>query len=376
MIARGNYVRIKMPAQSLKRNAKEGYEGVTFENMLRDYFSCGMITIESTGDVVACNPEAERMLRLDHAEKISLENFPRAVATVIREVLRTGKAAHDCRVSFIAAAADFVALSVTVLPVSNRKNSALVVSIRDYSTAAKFDQILRRLDRLSSIGTLSAGLAHEIRNALVAVKTFVDLLLEKNQDAELSETVRREIGRMDSIVSQMLKFTSPLQAELSRIHVHDSLEHSLRMTQSRIGARPITIQREFQAADDLLMGDDRQLEQAFLNLLFNAVESIGADGAVRVSTDLVDAEDGKLRDGGQRAQHLRIRISDTGAGIAPENLPRIFEPFFTTKPRGTGLGLAITRQIIEEHRGSIQVESRPGTGSTFTILFPGAPPGN
>jgi two-component system nitrogen regulation sensor histidine kinase GlnL len=365
-----------MPAQSLKRNAKAGYEGVTFENMLRDYFSCGMLTLDSDGDVVACSPEAERMLRLCPAKKLSLKNFPAAVASIIGETLRTGKASSDRRITFVAGPADSVTLSVTVMPVSKRKDSGVVVWLREFSAAAKFDQILRRLDRLSSIGTLSAGLAHEIRNALVAVKTFVDLLLEKNQDAELSETVRREIGRMDSIVGQMLKFTSPFQAELSRIHVHDSLEHSLRMTQSRVGARPITLQREFRASDDLLMGDDRQLEQAFLNLLFNAIESIGADGAVTISTDLVGAENGKPHDGQRHTRQLRIRISDTGAGIAPENLTRIFEPFFTTKPRGTGLGLAITRQIIEEHRGSIHVESQVGIGSTFTIIFPAATPAN
>jgi len=119
----------------------------------------------------------------------------------------------------------------------------------------------------------------------------------------------------------------------------------------------------------VLDGDSYQLEQAFVNLLLNAVEAINVNGSLTVTTESIADGEGQLREGESR-RWMRIRISDTGAGITSENMGRLFEPFFTTKLNGTGLGLAVTRRIIEEHNGTIQVESQPGQGTTFTLLLP------
>ena len=139
------------------------------------------------------------------------------------------------------------------------------------------------------------------------------------------------------------------------------LELSLHMIQSRINSKLISVARDFRATENAIPGDAAQLEQAFLNLLLNAVDAIGEEGTLSLGTELLETENGR---------QVCIRIADTGAGISAENLPRIFEPFFTTKQRGTGLGLAITRRIIEEHTGDIRVESEPGKGTTFTIRLP------
>jgi two-component system nitrogen regulation sensor histidine kinase GlnL len=233
---------------------------------------------------------------------------------------------------------------------------------------------LRRLDRLASVGTLSAGMAHEIKNALVAVKTFVDLLLERNRDAELVEIVRREMGRVDSIVGQMLRFTAPAQPVFSTVSLHKILDHSLRLIQHRAASGLISFDRQFRASSDLLHADDYQLEQAFVNLFLNAVEAINSNGTLTVATNLTaNPGGGQLREGGSAPQLFRIRIADTGVGIPPENMGRIFEPFFTTKQNGTGLGLPVTRRIIEEHGGVIRVESQPGKGTIFTVLLPASP---
>ena len=367
-----------MPTQSLS-GAKAGYEGTAFENMLRDCFSCGVITVDFEGTITSLNPEAERALHLPAPSKqsLSIESLPPQIASIIREVLKTGKTAANRKIVVTSIKKDPATLSVTARPVSGKKGNGVVALLNDFSAAAKLEQNLLRLDRLASVGTLSAGLAHEIKNALVAVKTFVDLLLEKNQDDELCETVRREIGRMDSIVTHMLKYAAPSRPAFAKVRLHEILEHSLRMMQPRIGAKLISLNRDFRAREDWLTGDDNQLEQAFLNLLFNAVDALGEEGALTVSTDLVDAETPTgLRDGNKTGRQLCIRISDTGAGIPPENLREIFEPFFTTKPRGNGLGLAVTRRIIEEHKGIIRVESRPGKGTAFTILLPAGTQGS
>src|SRR5262249_20356588 len=158
------------------------------------------------------------------------------------------------------------------------KNGRVVVLLKDFSSTKKLEHNLQRLDRLASAGTLSAGMAHEIRNAFVAVKTFIDLLLEKNKDDELAELVRHEMKRVDSIVSQMLKFSGPAQPAFASVSLHKVLDRSLRLAQHRVEGRLIVFERQFQAESDSMKGDDNQLEQAFVNLLLNAVEAINAAG--------------------------------------------------------------------------------------------------
>ena len=241
----------------------------------------------------------------------------------------------------------------------------VVAVLHDLTPARELEQRMRHLDCLASIGTLSASMAHEIKNALVAVKTFLDLLIQQNKDAELAGVVSREISRVDSIVSQMLRFAGPAKPTFSTIHLHDLLEHSLRVVQPQLKAKNLRLAKSLAASPDFFRGDNYQLEQALLNLVFNAIEAMSPKGLLSIATDLVPAT-------ATGPAQLRLRITDTGLGIPAENIPRLFDPFFTTKTKGTGLGLSITRRIIHEHDGSIAVESQVNTGTTFTILFPAA----
>lgn len=221
---------------------------------------------------------------------------------------------------------------------------------------------MQRLDQLANLGLLSAGMAHEIKNGMVAIKTFVDLLLEKNQDTELGEVVRTELQRINAIVTQMLRFAAPGQATFHPVPVQEVLERSLRLLRPQMSGKLIALKKDYQAATDVVQGDDAQLQQVFMNLLLNAIEAMGAEGELTIRTALADD--------GRGGHALKIEIQDTGMGIAPENLEHLFEPFFTTKKNGTGLGLAISRRIIQEHRGSIQTHSSPGKGSVFSISLP------
>jgi signal transduction histidine kinase len=329
--------------------------------------------VDSQNRIITVTSEAERALRLSPAQGQSrqIESLPAPLQAVIREAQNTGQAVAERQIVLPAVGKETAALSVMAIPLPAEKGAACMVLLKDLSARAKLEQHLRRLNRLASLGTLSTSMAHEIKNAFVAVRTFIDLLLEKNQDAELAGTVRRETDRVESLVSRMLKFAAPAPRTGGPVRLHEILDHSLRLVQHRAEGKVITFNREFQAASDWLDGDDHQLEQALVNLLLNAVEAMHSEGVLTVSTDLVagDARSGS-RGGTGPAQLLRIRITDTGMGIPAENMRRVFEPFFTTKENGTGLGLAITRRIIEEHNGDIRVESRPGKGTSFTILLP------
>jgi signal transduction histidine kinase len=222
------------------------------------------------------------------------------------------------------------------------------------------EQNLQRLDRLASLGLLSAGMAHEIKNGLTAIQTFIELLLQKGEDKELAEVVGRELKRIDSLASQMLRLATPGLNTFAGVNVHTLLDHSLRLVEHQISGKLISLKRDFKAAPDTVRGDEFQLQQAFMNLLFNAIEAMGTSGELTVATEITDG------------RQFKIQIRDTGMGIAPENLGRLFEPFFTTKKNGTGLGLAISQRIATEHGGNISVQSEINKGSTFTILLPSA----
>ncbi|MFO1487409.1 MAG: ATP-binding protein [Verrucomicrobiota bacterium] len=341
--------------------------GTTFENFMQDCYSCGLITVDRSGNITSLNPEAERVLQLPAlpSPAAAAKTLPLPITKLIHEVFQTGKPAANRKITLDASKPAATTLSVTAMPVSGELGFSVVAMLSETAATARLEHNLRRLDRLARIGTLSAGLAHEIKNALVSVKTFVDLLLEKNQDAELAETVRHEITRMDGLVTHMLRFAAPPHAVVGRVHLHTVLERSLQMAQTRAGSKTISIQRHFTGSEISVPGDEPQLEQAFINLLFNAVDALGENGTLEVHSALAEAPGGS---------HVVVRIADTGEGIAADNLAQIFQPFFTTKPRGTGLGLAITRGIIEEHKGEIRVESQVGKGTCFTISLPAGEP--
>src|SRR6516162_1790007 len=159
--------------------------GLNFEEMLQSSCACGVLSLDSSSNVTFVSPEAEKILRLSHPGKPQLENIPQLLE-LIHETQTTGRAINDRKV--VLHAEDSTAISVTVMPAAPRdKNHRIVVLLKDFSSTNKLENSLQRLDRLASAGTLSAGMAHEIRNALVAVKTFIDLLVEKNKDDELAD---------------------------------------------------------------------------------------------------------------------------------------------------------------------------------------------
>ncbi len=336
------------------------------DNILHESFVCGVIAVDAQGKVSACSAVAARLLGVS-ATDLSGQPFaklPAALRQLVADFFTTGEAPAD-------GTADLGGKNVlhvhAVATPGAGGGAGLILVLHDLPAAQQLEAKLRRLDRLANIGTLSAGLAHEVKNAIVAVRTFVDLLLERNEGAELAELVRREMKRIDAIVSRMLRVAGSPKPHFAPVAAHDALKYSLQLVQPQLTEKSITLRTTFGATMDLVAGDLGQLEQAFLNLLLNAAEAMGPDGVLTVTTDLVATP------GPQPAQ-FRVAFRDTGGGIAPENQLQLFTPFFTTKRQGTGLGLPITRRIIEEHHGRISVTSELNQGATFVVLLPLAGP--
>ena len=362
-----------MSARS-RNHPAESHEGLSLTSALHDCLACGVLVVNHHEQITSCAPAALRLLRLPRrpAAKAPLSRLPAALQKIIRQVAATRAPVTERTVALSGEGSASVTLHVTAVPVQAGPNSCdVVVVLNDISVARRLEQSMSRLDRLATIGTVSASMGHEIKNALVAVKTFTDLLIDNNRDAELADVVRREMRRIDSIVSQMLKFAGPARPTLSAVRLHDILDHSLRLVQPQIEGKLISLNRSFKAAPDAIEGDDYQLEQAFVNLFLNAIEAMGTNGSLTVATEIVPASPAKAATpvGGVLPQ-VRVTIADTGIGVAPEHMDHLFEPFFTTKNHGTGLGLPITKRIFQEHHGDISVRSEVNKGTTFNIMLP------
>jgi signal transduction histidine kinase len=216
---------------------------------------------------------------------------------------------------------------------------------------------------LPNVTTLAAGLAHEVRNALVAVRTLVDLLKEGRAHADLLDLADQELRRADALVGQMLRLGSLEKSVFGPVRVNDLVQHAVRLITHRAQRSGVRIELECSPAVGTVEGNAHQLEQVLLNLCFNALDAMRDGGELRLRTELVPTADDPT------VLKVQITVQDTGVGIPPAIQQRIFEPFFTTKEHGTGLGLAVSHRILQEHGAAIEVGSREGKGTTFFIRF-------
>jgi signal transduction histidine kinase len=235
-----------------------------------------------------------------------------------------------------------------------------------YEDLKKQKAVMRRADRLASLGTLTAGLAHEIRNPLVAIKTLTQLLPERLDDEEFRKDFLKiasgEVDRISSLVNELLEFARPTSPQLQLQNIQDTMDGMILLISTETKKKSVEIVTHYEESLPLVAADREQVKQVFLNVLLNAIEATSDGGQVSVEIRTFAKKSGE--------EFLQVEIRDTGRGIPEEHLENVFTPFFTTKDKGSGLGLSISHQIIQEHGGTISVESRIGEGSSFFINFP------
>jgi signal transduction histidine kinase len=255
---------------------------------------------------------------------------------------------------------------IELLSTLANQTSVAIENARLYEDLKRSKSYIRRADRLASLGTLTAGLAHEIRNPLVAIKTLIQLLPERLDDEEFRDQFLKiaagEVDRISSLVNELLEFARPSDPKLELEDIDTILDGMILLVSTETKKKQINIIKDYAPNLPPLHIDREQIKQVFLNILLNAIEATIENGKITVKTRSFMKPGGEL--------YLQIEFNDTGCGIPGEYIEDIFNPFFTTKSTGSGLGLSISNQIIQDHRGYIDVESQLGKGSSFFINLP------
>jgi signal transduction histidine kinase len=232
---------------------------------------------------------------------------------------------------------------------------------------------MKERDRLAAIGEMSAGLAHEIRNPLAAIKGAAQYLDPKKlaeEDREFLEILIEEVNRLNGVVTQFLDYSRPLKPSMAATSVNEVLERTFKLLETQT---PPNVAVAIELAEWLprVQADAEQLKQVFLNLALNAFQAMPGGGRLHVSTRVARDELAFWREGSRRQDVVEIRFRDSGPGVPEEARESIFVPFYTTKEKGTGLGLAICQRIVKAHQGSIVVRAPGEGGAEFMVSLPG-----
>jgi signal transduction histidine kinase len=260
--------------------------------------------------------------------------------------------------------------NVAIAPLVTRKFSVIgrLIIVDDITERIELESQLSQAEKLSSIGLLAAGVAHEVNTPLAVISSYTQMLIKQiNGDEKLSgllDKITRQTFRASEIVNNLLNFSRTSGTEFGSVDLNKVIQETLTLLEHQLKTAHVKVETDLNQGLPPVHGNAGKLQQVFLNLFLNAKDAMAGNG-------------GTLRIQTANGRSLRVSISDSGAGIAPENINKIYDPFFTTKntprdgqSRGTGLGLSVTYGIIQEHAGKIRVESNPGQGTTFHLEFP------
>jgi len=241
-----------------------------------------------------------------------------------------------------------------------------LITVEDVTERVGLEKAMQQAEKMAAIGTLSAGLAHEINNPIGVIASRVECMLLEAEEQSLSETVRGDLqviakhaDRVARITQGLLSFSRAQAWRLTPVDVNTVVEEALVLMEKQLAREKVTLEQDLAPGLPAVLGSANHLQQVILNLLTNAREAMPEGGRLRVAT----------RRGGRAVE---VEVTDTGKGIPPEHLLKVFDPFFTTKEKGTGLGLAISYGIVRDHSGSLAVRSHEGEGTTFLITLPAA----
>jgi len=337
------------------------------ENILSTMES-GVIAVEADGTVALFNSAAEEMthLRATSLKGKSLDLLPASLADALRQA-----AGGEAQTQIEMVINDLDGQLVPIISSSSTlkdRSGALLGAVAVFSNLSRVKELereKRRAERLASIGALASGIAHEIKNPLVAIKTFAELLPERFSDEEFhtdfAKVVVREIDRIDALVARLRGLTPTVQRMVA-LDVTVPIQETLALLRAQLEQTHIVAATSLQSPLPLVAGNVDQLKQLFLNVFVNAIEAMSSGGRIDIRV---------LAQRALGSEVVIVEIEDTGGGIPPSVVSKLFDPFVTTKERGSGLGLSICRGIADTHRATIYAtNSASGRGAVVVVEFP------
>ncbi|MFH1232036.1 MAG: sensor histidine kinase [Planctomycetota bacterium] len=259
--------------------------------------------------------------------------------------------------------------------IKSERNDEIGRLIRSFNEMARRLKNTKQLEKLSNIGVATSKIAHELRNPLVALKTFIQLLPKRHQSdkfiSEFNEIVPQELARLEKMLGTLTNFSAEQRLQLKEYDIISLMRSSLELFKEQITQQKVNISTVFEPDNINLSIDSDRIKQVFINLIRNAIESMPDGGNLTINSKIcLDGYNPKYNPLSEKQKVVEIKISDTGYGMDGHTLNNAFEPFYTSKRGGLGLGLTISKEIIEQHQGIIQVESQKDKGTTFTIKLP------
>ncbi len=339
------------------------------DHILRSVGS-GILTIDLQGNITSWNPSAELITgyNFDEIRKHWQEIFGNGIMELFVHTDSLKERPYRFNGKIVKKNNTVALLGMTASLLKDDKNTVrgIILTFQDITKLVEMEEHMRRQERLATVGSLAAGIAHEIRNPLASLSGSIQLLqgeLElKGDDKRLMDIVVHETDRLNSIITDFLDYARPKNKQAERIALGPAIDETVMLLKnSKKFNQNIMITCDIDPCIQL-SGDAQRMRQVFWNLLINACQAMPDRGLITISATVPPAVDSRA--------WCQIIITDTGLGIARESRDKIFDPFFTTKPGGTGLGLAIVYRIIEDHEGTISVDSEAGKGTRFIIRLP------
>ncbi|HEX6279292.1 MAG TPA: ATP-binding protein [Pyrinomonadaceae bacterium] len=373
------YIAVAIENSSLYQQQKRQTEELSllkdFNESIVESVNVGLLAVDENGSITRCNSTFEEMMEMARDQVVGKqfeEVFDEGFAYNLGNILGKSKwHLTEIRNAYKMHATDAkgrsLMLNVAIAPlrsVSNTQSGAIVV-LENITSRIKLEETLQQNEKLSSIGLLAAGVAHEVNTPLTGVSSYTQMLLEMMPETDpkhaLLQKMQRQTDRATNIVSNLLNFSRiGSVTESAEVGVNQLLDDTLQLLEPQIRKSNIEIVKNYSPDVLPIFGNAGKLQQVFTNLILNARDAMLAGGRITLRTDLVDGDE------------IKVEVTDTGEGIPPENIGKIFDPFFTTKGvgNGTGLGLAVSYGIVQEHGGTIEAFSENGNGTTFMLSFP------
>jgi two-component system, NtrC family, sensor histidine kinase HydH len=334
-----------------------------FSEALVKNMPIGLIALDNQGLIVTCNEKAQAVLDAAGSEAAGIRTALLLPAP-LQEMLgrlpeRGGLLEQDIRLNSGGTEQTWEAAAAGL--VDDGKPAGKILLIRDVTAIRQMEKELSKSRHLSSIGSLAAGVAHEIRNPLSSIKGFAVYFKERlagnKEDEQTADIMIAEVERLNRVISQLIEFARPLELKKERTDITDLVQHTIKLVAAGAAKNNVTVATDAAAVLPPVVIDNDKIKQVLLNIFLNSLAAMPHGGRLTV---------GFMTE----KKCLNVVISDSGSGIEEADLPRIYDPYFTSKPAGTGLGLAVVQKIMEAHDGTVRIESAAGQGTKVFLSFP------